>query len=99
MHCKWVEDEGTAYVLCMTPSSLYKLSLGDAAASMDVENRHQKNRGREIRLLNMSSDSEEDRDCQDNGCSSQTVRRRPEAFVQLSHPKSVSVYEGLSFRH
>ena len=74
VHCKWVEDERTAYVLCMTPSSLYKLSLDDVTSSMDVENRPQKKPGGEIRLLNLSSDSEEDRDYQDSSCSSQAVR-------------------------
>ncbi|CDI79982.1 hypothetical protein, conserved [Eimeria praecox] len=90
VHCKWVEEEGTEYVLCMTPSSLYKLSLGDVAASMDADSRPQKEEGKEIRLLNLSSDSEEDRDCQANGYSSQT-RSFPRQLKKLRGQRSVMI--------
>lgn len=63
-----MEGEGnSSSVLCLTPSTLYKLCLWDAADFAEAKSAQQlqKKKRKEIRLLNLSSDSEGDKDPQE----------------------------------
>lgn len=61
--CKWVEaTNGESYVLCLLPSCLYKISIVDIDDSGDIYSRFRKRERQDIRLLDVSSASEGERD-------------------------------------
>lgn len=61
--CKWVETtDGESYVLCLLPSCLYKIPIVELSNSRDMYSRLHKRERQDIRLLDVSSASEGDRD-------------------------------------